>query len=42
MDPATQHKQIEQLLYQRKLEEGLQSWITKLRSEAFINTNPES
>jgi peptidyl-prolyl cis-trans isomerase SurA len=37
-----QRKQVEQLLYQRKLEEGLQSWVTKLRSEAFINTHPES
>jgi peptidyl-prolyl cis-trans isomerase SurA len=37
-----QRKQVEQLLYQRKLEEGLQSWVTKLRSEAFINTHPEN
>lgn len=42
MDANAQHKQIEQLLYQRKFEEGLQSWITKLRGEAFINTHPEN
>jgi peptidyl-prolyl cis-trans isomerase SurA len=41
-DAASQRKQVEQLLYQRKLEEGLQNWITKLRGEAFININPES
>ncbi len=41
MDSNAQNKQIEQLIYQRKFEEGLQSWITKLRSEAFINTHPE-
>lgn len=34
--------QVQQLIFQRKLAEGLQSWITKLRSEAFINTKPES
>jgi peptidyl-prolyl cis-trans isomerase SurA len=36
-----QYKQVQQLLYQRKYEEGLQSWLTRMRSEAFINTNPE-
>jgi peptidyl-prolyl cis-trans isomerase SurA len=37
-----QHQQVQQLLFQRKFEEALQSWITKIRSEAFINTNPEA
>jgi peptidyl-prolyl cis-trans isomerase SurA len=40
-DAATQHKQVEQLIYQRRFEEDLQSWLTRLRSEAFINMNPE-
>lgn len=39
---AQEREQVQQLIYQRKMEEGLQSWITKIRSEAFINTNPES
>lgn len=34
-------KQIEQLLYQRKFEEALQGWVTKLRGQAFINTHPD-
>lgn len=38
-DVATQHKKIEQLLYQRKMDEGLQTWITRIRGEAIINTN---
>ncbi len=40
-DVVKLRKQVEQLVYQRKFEEGLQSWITKVRSSAFINTNPE-
>jgi peptidyl-prolyl cis-trans isomerase SurA len=40
-DPAALHKQVEQLIFQRKFEEELQSWLTRLRSEAFINLNPE-
>ena len=39
---AEQRSQVEQLIYQRKLEENLQSWITRLRSQAFINTHPEN
>jgi peptidyl-prolyl cis-trans isomerase SurA len=39
--PEALHKQVEQLIYQRKFEEDLQSWLTRLRSEAFINLNPE-
>jgi peptidyl-prolyl cis-trans isomerase SurA len=33
-------KQIETLLMQRKFEEALQNWISRLRSQAFIVTNP--
>jgi peptidyl-prolyl cis-trans isomerase SurA len=39
---ADLHKQVQQLIYQRKYEEGLQSWLTKLRSEAFVNLHPEA
>lgn len=35
-------KQIEQMLYQRKFEAALQSWVAKLRSEAVINLRPEN
>jgi peptidyl-prolyl cis-trans isomerase SurA len=38
---AAEHKQVEQLIFQRKYEEELQSWLTRIRSEAFINLNPE-
>lgn len=38
---AQQTAQIQELIFQRKLEEGLQSWMTKIRSEAYINTNPD-
>jgi parvulin-like peptidyl-prolyl isomerase len=39
---AQQHQQVQQLIYQRKMQEGLQAWATKLRGEAFINTHPEA
>lgn len=39
---AEQRTQVEQLIFQRKFEEGLQSWITRLHSEAFINMHPET
>jgi peptidyl-prolyl cis-trans isomerase SurA len=39
---ADQKKQIEQLIYQRKFEEQLQSWMTKIRGQAFINTQLEA
>jgi peptidyl-prolyl cis-trans isomerase SurA len=35
------HKQVQQLIFQRKYEEELQSWLTRVRSEAFINMHPE-
>lgn len=35
-------KQLEQLLFQHKYEEAVQNWLSKLRSQAFIITNPES
>ena len=36
---APSRKQIEQLLMQRKFEEAVQNWISKLRSQAFIVVN---
>lgn len=38
---TNQHKQIQQLIFERKYEEALQGWMTKIRGEAFINTHPE-
>lgn len=35
-----QKRQIQQLLFERKFEEGLQNWMSKIRSEAFIDMNP--
>ena len=32
-------KTIENMLLQKKFEEAMQSWVTKLRSQAFINVN---
>jgi peptidyl-prolyl cis-trans isomerase SurA len=37
-----QRKQAQEVLFQRKYEEALQTWIAKLRSESFINTHPEN
>lgn len=39
---AEQRKKIQELLYERKYEEALQSWITKLRSESFIQVIDEA
>jgi len=39
---AEQRKQVQQLLFQRKLEEALQSWTTQLRSAAYINRHPNN
>lgn len=41
-DIESQHKQVEQLLFQRKFEESLQSWITKIKSEAYIRIMGEN
>ena len=38
---APDRKQIENLLMQRKFEEAVQNWVSKLRSQAFIVTNPD-
>lgn len=38
---APDRKQIENLLLQRKFEEAVQNWVSKLRSQAFIVTNPD-
>jgi peptidyl-prolyl cis-trans isomerase SurA len=35
-----QKNEIKKLLYERKYEEARNAWLTKIRSEAFINTNP--
>lgn len=34
-------REVEQQLYQRKIDEAIQTWIAKLRSQAFINMNTE-
>jgi peptidyl-prolyl cis-trans isomerase SurA len=39
---TTKHQMVQQLLFQRKFEEALQNWMTKIRSEAFINMHPEA
>lgn len=36
-----QKKQVHQLIFQRKFEQAMQSWVTRLRSAATINMNPE-
>jgi peptidyl-prolyl cis-trans isomerase SurA len=38
----TSTKQVQQLIYQRKMEEAVQTWLAKIRSQAFINMNPEN
>lgn len=35
-------KQIEQLILQRKFEEGVQNWVSRLRSQAFITITPDA
>lgn len=39
---SNDREQIQQLIFQRKLEEGLQTWIAKLRNGAYINVTPET
>lgn len=34
--------EVKQLIYQRKIEEAIQAWMTKLRSQAFINKHIET
>jgi peptidyl-prolyl cis-trans isomerase SurA len=41
-DGAPTRKQIENLLLQQKFEQAIQNWVSKLRSQAFINMNPMS
>jgi len=38
--PAPTEQEAAQMVYQRKYAEALNKWITKLRSQAVINTNP--
>lgn len=35
-----QRKEVEALIYQRKYQQAVQTWLTKLRSQSFINTHP--
>lgn len=35
-----QRQQVQQYLFERKFEEALQNWLSKIRGEAFINMNP--
>lgn len=37
---APDRKQVEELLLQRKFEEAIQNWVSKLRSQAFIVMDP--
>lgn len=39
-EPALTKKQIQELVFQRKFQEALQTFVSKLRSQAFIVTNP--
>lgn len=39
---AEQRQQVQQLIYQRKFEEAMQTWIKRLRSGATINMHPDS
>lgn len=36
-----QRQQVQQYLFERKFDEALQNWISKIRSEAFIDMNPK-
>jgi peptidyl-prolyl cis-trans isomerase SurA len=36
-----QRQQVQQYLFERKFEEALQNWISKIRGEAFIDMNPK-
>ncbi len=38
-EAAPDRKQVEKLLMQRKFEEAIQNWVSKLRSQAYIETN---
>jgi peptidyl-prolyl cis-trans isomerase SurA len=40
-EAVSQRKQVEQLVFQRKVEEQLQNWILRLRSSTSINLYPE-
>lgn len=42
MSAANERKQVEQLIFQRKVEEALQNWITRLRSSAYVDLNPDN
>lgn len=40
--PDNQRREVQQLIFERKYEEALQNWMSRLRGEAFINTHPEA
>jgi peptidyl-prolyl cis-trans isomerase SurA len=37
-----QRQQVQQYLFERKFEEALQNWMSKIHSEAFIDMNPKA
>lgn len=37
---AQQKQQVEQLIFQRKLDEALQNWVAKLRSDSYVKIEP--
>jgi len=39
---TNQRSQVQQFIFQRKMEEGLQNWITKLRTGAYIDITAEA
>jgi peptidyl-prolyl cis-trans isomerase SurA len=41
-DAKMERGQVQQLIYQRKFEEALQSWILRIRSGATINMHPDN
>lgn len=36
LNPIQKNQQVREMIFQRKMEEGLQSWLSKIRSEAYI------
>lgn len=41
-NPSQMRAQVQQLIFQRKFEENLQQWITRIRSGAFVDTRTEA
>jgi hypothetical protein len=38
--PKPDRKQVEALLMQRKYEQSMQTWISKMRGQSYIETDP--